>query len=273
MPDWATYIIFQEEVGDSGYEHYQGYVECCNPQSMLGIKKKLQCPYAHVEPRRGTALQAAEYCAKPGGIQPLVEFGRISSPGTRTDLEWIKEQVKLGTPMQVIAEAQVGDYLRYHRGIEKLVDLLGPKKNRSQVEIVIFYGVPRGGKTQQALRMAPNAYIKDPTTFWWDGYVGQDTVIVNDFDPDHHAWTWHQMFSWLDPKPALAQYKGGYLTLTFSRIIFTSNFAPITWFSSERTVTQQSFFARVNECGWMKEFTHPFIKSDPDPTDMIVIDD
>lgn len=68
--DRIKYACFQEETGETGTHHIQGYLELRHPLSLTGVRNLTQnCGLdgAHFEPRRGTAEQARDYCRKPGG--------------------------------------------------------------------------------------------------------------------------------------------------------------------------------------------------------------
>lgn len=49
------YVIYGEEVGESGTRHYQGYIEFLKRIRLTGCRKIF--PRAHWETRRGTPLQ------------------------------------------------------------------------------------------------------------------------------------------------------------------------------------------------------------------------
>lgn len=90
----VTYWCYQEEIGDSGTHHFQGYIELMHPLSIRAIKRIDGMSRAHLEVRRGTAAQAKAYCQKPGGWgfleggtirgnDPLPTFGfRRTHPGS-----------------------------------------------------------------------------------------------------------------------------------------------------------------------------------------------
>lgn len=60
-PD-VRYICIGDEVGDEGTKHLQGYIEMRGPSRFNAMKEKLGGSRVHLEARRGTAKQAAEYC-------------------------------------------------------------------------------------------------------------------------------------------------------------------------------------------------------------------
>nr|QTE03492.1 MAG: replication-associated protein [Fringilla montifringilla CRESS-DNA-virus sp.] len=65
--DKISYLIFQRERGDDTHrEHWQGYAESSSSGG-LAIKSwqcQLSSPGAHIEQRKGTQIQAIEYCSK-----------------------------------------------------------------------------------------------------------------------------------------------------------------------------------------------------------------
>lgn len=64
FPEWVTYMVYQLEVGAEGGEHYQGYMEFMGKHSFASICAIPGMARAHLEPRRGTPLQADAYCRK-----------------------------------------------------------------------------------------------------------------------------------------------------------------------------------------------------------------
>jgi len=48
-----------------------------------------------------------------------------------------------------------------------------------------LHGDTGTGKSHLARRLYPDAYFKPAATKWWDGYNGEETVIIDDLDEDH----------------------------------------------------------------------------------------
>jgi len=77
LADECKYLIFGKETGSNGTPHLQGFVTFKNRYYFTRIKEKIGIN-AHVEPLRGKAHQAADYCKKDG---VFTEFGSVSTVG------------------------------------------------------------------------------------------------------------------------------------------------------------------------------------------------
>lgn len=188
-PTWddtkMKYLIYQKERGELGTEHYQIYVEFKNQLGLKTIKSFFH-ESVHVEARRGTAEQAAEYCKKPDTrIEDPVEYGSRNKQGERTDLDALKQELITGKPLDEITLRDPISYHQYGRTLEKLEDIIGQQKWRTEMTEGIWLWGPTGvGKSHEVFQnYHPNTHYlwaaRDKG--WWDGYKGQETVIFNDF--------------------------------------------------------------------------------------------
>lgn len=85
-------LIYQLERGESGTPHYQGYIEFVRRVSFTTAKESLG-QNAHIEPRRGTRIQAIAYARKEDTrIEGPWEYGNLeSTQGKRRDIHEFKE--------------------------------------------------------------------------------------------------------------------------------------------------------------------------------------
>lgn len=229
--DKVAYSIFQIERGESGTLHAQGYIQFRNPQSLSGVRSAIS-PRGHYEVRRGTHEQAKEYASKEDSrVSEPEEFGEArDSQGARSDLESIKEKLDSGAPMVEVAQSHFGSWVRYHKSFERYVTLI--QQQRSWVtEAVVFWGPSGTGKSRRACEMAgPDAYwLPKPNSgrAFWDGYVGQEIVVIDEF----YGWLPYDfLLRLLDRYPLRVENKGSSVNFVSRKVIFTSNQCPVKWY-------------------------------------------
>lgn len=161
-----SYLVYGKEVGESGTRHLQGYLELPKRHRLSQVKALL--PTAHLEPRRGTAAQASDYCKKEGDF---FEHGDVSKPeqGRRTDLGRVVELVRETNSLVQIAQEVPESIIKYHKGISVLINLLAPKHESTEhtqarydfthdwSKTQIFTGPTNCGKTTYAIQLLPRA--------------------------------------------------------------------------------------------------------------------
>lgn len=241
--DTVKYVVVGREVSDSGTHHLQGYVVFRNLQS-LKQQMEIFSGAAHWEQARGNHTQASDYCKKDGDFYEHGELPREKgSGGGDAEIErWAtaRESAKAGNFDDIPADI----YIRHrstlhaiHREESQSSEILqGPLPH------LWWHGEAGVGKTRKAFEEYPGAYLKDPKERWWDGYKGQDVVIIDDFDKYQVSQS-GDVKRWLDRYPFQAPVKGGYIQIRPKLIIVTSNYHPNEIWDDE--VTQSCISRRV----------------------------
>jgi len=250
----VRFAIWQHERGASGTEHTQGYIEFKEPIKLGGIKKFEHFSGAHLEKRLGSRDQAIAYSRK--------EETRINGPftfgdegkgqGRRSDLTEISAKVQKGERMQGIAESHPEAVIRYHKGIQALIEISDKRIRPSKVDVILHIGIPGTGKTFYAhneFKEIPK-YIKGSgTQHWWDGYEGEDIVVLDEFKG------WIQYTTWCgicDRYPMRLEYKGGTKNLIASKIYITTNYEPIEWWT-KGDFKQDAIYRRITKVRYFRE--------------------
>lgn len=220
-------------------------MELHNPKSYSAIKNLFNCPDMHIEARKGTAQQAAEYCQKEETREDHPEAGPFeagvrSQQGRRTDIHECADMIKEGKSVTDVAEAHPVAYVKYHKGFTSLYNILNKPKQRPTPEITFHWGDPRTGKSTAAHEEYPHAYIAmDTKEGWFDNYNGEDEVIFDDFQGNFPR---VYILKLLDRWPLQLPIKGGWVPVRAHKFYFTSNYDPMGMYDA-------AFHERLKEFG------------------------
>lgn len=241
----ATYLVYGKEIGEvCGTPHLQGYIEFENPRATgkgwSNFKKLLG--EGHYEMRRGTAKQAADYCKKDG---QFVEFGEITRQGERTDWTAATAAVLSGTSIVEVIQEQP-QLLPAIRALERLKNLSIAPVER-EVHVVWLHGSPGSGKTKYVWDLHPSVYSK-PSGSWWDGYEGEDVLLLDDFDADI---PYQELLKVLDRYKYRVPVKGGYVGARWTKVYITSNAHPDTFYKYQSN--RQALVRRISEIKCLDE--------------------
>lgn len=212
------FLIYGEETGDGGNFHYQGYVHFNKPFRFKRVKMLL--PRAHLEQRRGTVLEAVNYCKKDGVFR---EFGELpQDSGTATKEMWKNVlQLARAGKMSQIEEDYPAIFIRY---LNRLISLRRPIR-LIQDDLVNewWYGKTGTGKSRKLWTDYPEHFSKELNK-WWCGYEDEEIVGIEEWSPSN-ACTGSMLKVWSDRYPFTAQIKGGNIKgIRPKKIIVLSNY-------------------------------------------------
>uniref|UniRef100_A0AAU6S515 Replication-associated protein n=1 Tax=Myotis capaccinii feces associated cyclovirus 2 TaxID=3139989 RepID=A0AAU6S515_9CIRC len=231
IQDQCKYGIIGKEIAPAtGTIHLQGFCNLHKPMRFNAIKKCLSNTI-HIEKANGSDLDNQKYCSKAGEI---FETGEPQSQGKRNDLQTMVDYVN-NQPgicnIENIAREHPTVFIKYHRGIKEWLRLHKPIQPRfEKTEVFYYYGSPGTGKSKSALEEATAAlqegetvandiYYK-PRGLWWDGYMQQRCIIIDDF----YGWIkYDEMLKIMDRYPYKVQIKGGFEEFTSKKIWITTN--------------------------------------------------
>jgi len=218
----VSYLVAGNEVGAGGTPHLQGALSFASPRTESSVHRLL--PGVHVEVQRGTHSQAHSYCKKDGdffevGIPTLDKSAQATQQSE--DWETAFESAKSGNLEDIPKSLRVR-YYRTWGNIRR--DYQVPPPALESVCGIWIYGPSGSGKSYTIFNQFPNSYIKDASK-WWCGYQGEDTVWLDDIDPDQSKWLARFLKIWADRYPFQAQTKGGSLVIRPLRVVVTSNYS------------------------------------------------
>lgn len=184
----VRFVAFGEETCPStGKKHHQCFVYYHNQRSdsvkNLGvIGSEFGDIHCFVKPMKGSFAENESYCSKEGLYTKL---GDEPKQGFRGDIkETISEISKGNLDVDTIALEDPSFYHQYGRTLRDVESIALRKRWRTEMTEGVWYYGPTGvGKSHRAFQdYHPDThYIKNINDDWWDGYKGQETVIINEF--------------------------------------------------------------------------------------------
>ena len=135
----------------------------------------------------GSVAQARAYATKEDTrVEGPWEFGLMSSVGKRRGLEEAVDCVKAGMALSKVAEEFSLAWVAHGRGLTSLRQQLKLDADRRSFgpegpEVWVLWGPSGTGKSRFVAARWPDAFWKAPESKWWDGYSGQETVVLDDF--------------------------------------------------------------------------------------------
>lgn len=223
LVDQARYHIVGRETGDNGTPHLQGYVYMKMVCRLSKMAKLL--PRAHIEKAKGSAEQNREYCSKGGdfcedGVMPMSQKRK----GECGKEYWadVLHKAKKGKFEEI--DPQI--YVKFHRNLHAIAKDHAPMPADADDTTGLWYYGPSGtGKSRAAREEFPGLFLKTCNK-WWDGYNGEDFVLIEDFDKKHGESLCYFLKIWADRYAFPAEIKGGKINLRPKKIIVTSNYHP-----------------------------------------------
>lgn len=231
--------------------HFQCYAEVLDKMTEVKFMFIMKLPpgSCHVRPRFGSADACRHYCMKPikgcpcehctkarseGAVADFFEWGHWDrgGKGTRNDIGDLKIAISAGaTKLDLMENFPIA--WRLTRSIDEFM-LLRQHRARQDggtkvMNIECLVGDSGCGKSHTCRTMYPGAFwlANGPTGAWWDGYNGEDVVIVDEF----YGWLpWDTLLRLTDVYPFDVHVKGGVRPFLATHIIFTSNRTIESWY-------------------------------------------
>lgn len=148
----------------------------------------------------------------------------------RGDLMELRDKIKNGMKITDFVDQHFDYYVRYRGGIEKAYTLLRPPTFRPNIRVFVLWGPTGTGKTRSCYDWEPDlfCYVDQPTTYWWDGYMGQRAVLLDDF---RGGIAFANLLIILDRYPTRVPVKGAFSPFLGDIIFITSNDEPAMWYA------------------------------------------
>ena len=246
LPDGVNYLRGQLEYSNSGLLHFQ-FLLYTSKKCRASFVKRIY-PSAHIEQTRSDA--AEEYVWKEETRVPGTQFELGRKPFKRTspsDWDEVWEFAKQGKFESIPSDVRI----RCYNSLQKIYSNYQTPEPIER-EVYLFWGQTGTGKSHKAWEEATfNAFPKDPNTKFWDGYSGQENVVIDEF---RGSISISHILRWLDKYPVIVEIKGSSVPLKAKKIWITSNLHPKDWYPGLDDETYGALLRRVK----ITHFINPF---------------
>lgn len=237
----VVYHVFQLERGAAGNLHCQGFICFANRYRMSTVKTLLG-KSVHLEIRKGTPQQAADYCRDPSKRDPrhagfLYEFGDLpvsagGGQGGRSDLAKVQALLDSHVPMATVAREHFNTWCKSYKAFDRYVTEFVSEPRKEKSLFFCFTGESGTGKSKAAYSFL-HAFTVPPGSSgvaWFDGYdaTRHVTVLFDEFSGSRCSWT--ELLRLTDKYPHTVNTKGSQVQFNPKALVFTSNSEPEDWY-------------------------------------------
>lgn len=245
-PHYQIFVEMRERVTTRGVVEALGYPVLrsreCTGLNSAGKANRVSC-----QVRFGDALKAARYCssehycrtcsagdspffpkdcadgcasARPKGrmIPPEMhgDVTNVTRPGPKH--AWALARIKSGCTMQELLEEDPGYVAHAARFIDRALAVYAPRR-AFKTQVFWLWGPAGVDKSRLAKAVVQGAYNKPPDTKWFDGYDGEEVVILNDLRKG--MFTFNYLLELFDRYPLQVEVKCGYRQFAGRLVIVT----------------------------------------------------
>lgn len=254
LEEHCTYIVIGDEVGELGTPHLQGYLQLKKKLRLHNVRELFPSESPpHLEGRKGTKLQAADYCKKEAHF---IEFGSLENmQGERTDLDGMTGMLVDNASMRDVALSNPATWVRNYRGLAAFQALIAPPPRiyREHLECHLYYGKTGTGKSYKALFENPGIFRKPVGKgLWFDGIPwGCKSVLLEEVTGQYPL---SDMLMLMDKYQIQVETKGGHAFLDVDKIVMTTNVHPATWYDFYKNREEQglALFRRFTKIFWFR---------------------
>lgn len=277
-----AFVCQLEKGEETGFLHYQGYIENKTPISFDTLRKKFLCKCRgcegkkkggvcacgcecvnvkiHIAPRRGTPAQAFDYCTK---LETRVEghypFGSLERPNDRklkreeviASLRHKVIEERLSPGEILLAEPLAASHVYY---LEKLDAFARAErasgKIRENLRVNYVYGASGVGKTRSVYEKYDfkDLYVVSDYGHPFDSYTGQKVLVLDEFAGQL---SFEAMLKILDIYPCQLPARYNNKWAEFEEVYILSNLPVGALYPSERAIPERwkAFMRRIHFYG------------------------
>ncbi len=284
--DWETVprevrgCVFQtEKCPTTGALHIQGYAEFYAPVRFAVLKRitgdnALNCRICDGD-RNSNIVYVTKADTRVDG--PSGTFGDWpeSAQGKRSDLDGVHSLIRddgvtWATKRERLWDNHFRESVKFARGISAAFEHYRSRSAaRVAPNVIVLWGAPGTGKTRYVYDRVPTSELyrvppsSDGRTVWFDNYVGQQSVLFDDFDGQCPRIG--VMLQVLDRYPLTLGIKCGHTFFNPETIYITTNLKPETeWYTEAHPYHREGILRRLTEIRHLEGPIDPHIRLAPE---------
>lgn len=225
----CSYLIWGEEVGESGTPHLQITITFRKAKRFNAVKKLFS--KCHVEKCRDINASIM-YCKKEGKYTEIDN----REQGLRTDLKLVAKTInEQGLNKALIAFPDM--YIKYHNGMEKLNKKLHTKKRNFKPLVIWIHGPTGCGKSHLVHSLENDLWVSMESLQWWEDYQQQRATLFDDFRIEDCKF--NNLLKLLDRYPYKVPIKGTSTELSSWFMYITTPLSPEKMYKDEKEDVKQ----------------------------------
>jgi len=217
----CQYIIMGKEVAPTtGTPHLQGFVQYAKPGKSFKAMKELHNSLS-LRMTKGSIQENYEYCSKEGDFEERGKKPMDQKEKGKRGRQSIEERWELAKRGRF--EELPPEMIRTYEYIHRKYTTASAANDR--LENYWVWGPSGCGKSSTVRKIWPNMFDKAPTK-WWDGYEGEETILIDDFDPSHGKDMTFFLKRWTDHYKYPVEVKNGNMkAIRPKRFVITSQYS------------------------------------------------
>jgi len=226
LPDGCIWLKGQQEQGSTTNNLHWQLFAAFNKNVRRSFVTNSIGP-GHWELSRSQAAETYVWKEQTRVADTQFELGsRALKRNSKTDWNKHWELAKSGRLEEMDGDVKI----RFYSTLKRIAfDYSKPPVELDNVCGIWIWGEPGIGKSRRARDEYPNLFSKNLNK-WWDGYNGEEHVLLDDVSLSHSSWIGWFLKIWADRYPFQAEIKGGTLNIRPKTLVVTSNYSIETLF-------------------------------------------
>jgi len=248
MAPHLDYLMIGFHVGEKDKVPHIHAVICLKKKTRFSALKKMY-PRANIQPRKGTLEECAIYLNKyNGGMKEWGERPQNLTERNKRTWDDAFALAKAGK-LEDIPKVML---IRYYHAFKRIKqDYPAMPQHLKAPCGEWWWGETGSGKTLQAWTTYPDLYPKAKNK-WWDGYQGEEIVLVDEVMKKDSSWIVPFLMTWSDCYRFPAEQKGTTVQIRPVKIIVTSNYCILDFCEDHPLVTQDALMRRFTDKHFVK---------------------